>query len=215
METFSEYSKEDWQLTNDGSRIEKINRGQWCTCYGARIISKYNKQIHQWTIKIISVDHKFVVIGIDEALHKWKMATFYNIPLTKSYSIYGRTGNKFGKSGKKQEYDQGKFDNGDTILMILNMAKRTLSFGVNGKSPTKAFDVEPSDIGYCLAVCMCYEGNSVEILSYEAIQDEDEKQNVMQNEVQQLKVKQFIQDFYGIHVFYTKLVHLGRKKIWG
>ena len=188
MDTFSKYNKDCWKLTNGGRGIMKTD-STLSTCYGSKIISSNNKQIHRWKIRVISAVNKSVIIGIDEASCKWIESSFIREDSTKSYGIYGNTVRKYDRRGSGQAYDVGKFGSDDTIVMILNMANKTISFGKNGTSPTKAFDVEPSDIGYCLAVYMTDAGNCIEIFSYEVDgRDEDEKQN----ETQQLKVKYFI-----------------------
>ena len=169
------YASDDWQLTNDGLCTKKMKNTDGRTCYGRKIISSDDKQIHEWRINILSAKNNDVIIGIDEASYKWKDSLFYNQPSTKSCCIYGYNGNICDQTYNWERYNQDKFGTGDTILMILNMTKKILSFGINDKSATKAFDVVPSDIGYCLAVSMWYKDDSVEILSYEVHQDEEEK----------------------------------------
>ena len=167
------YASDDWKLTNDGLCATKIHDTNGRTCYGSKIISSESKQIHEWTIKIIHAEAKNIVIGIDEASHTWQGALFYLEGSTKSCCIYGYSGKKTDQKYHWKQYNQGKFGTGVTVLMILDMAKKTLSFGINGKSPTKAFDVEASNIGYCLAVSLWSKGGSMEILSYKVYQDDE------------------------------------------
>ena len=175
LDSFSQFHAKDWDLTNSGRGIIKKYDHRWRTCYGRITISNDSKQIHEWIIKIRSVKGQNAAIGIEEATYGSKNTCFHNEISVKSYAITGWSGKKWDPLGHSHAYDQGKFGTGDTICMILNMTKKTISFAVNDKSPTKAFDVESSDIGYCLAVSVCSNNDYVEILSYKVNQYEEEK----------------------------------------
>ena len=157
-----ETEKQQTIIKRIGSRKRIGRDNAYRSVYGSKIISYDSLGIHTWIVKIIK--GKFVHVGIDEASYKTN-AFFYD-ETTKNYAYAGYNGTIISQHIQADHWGF-HYSTGTRVRMVLNMNDKTLSFAVNHGAPNKAYDIERTDIGYCLAVFIRYTDDSMQILSYE------------------------------------------------
>eukprot|EP01084_Bolivina_argentea_P046039 84757_1 len=182
MDSFKYFNKNSFNTSNNNKTIVKKGNG-WGTCYGSQVIPYNSTGIHKWTIQINRLSNGVCVIGIDEANRKWKDRDFWSQKGTIHYGYYAQNGNKYYPSGKSTKYNKGS-DKGDIIEMILDLSCKKLSFGINNSQIKHAFNVQNTNIGYCLAVNLYYENDSLSLISYNNSTEEKEE-----NEIKHFKNK--------------------------
>ena len=116
-------------------------------------------------IKIIKGE--YIVIGIDEASYEWKVGAFFMNHSTKSYAYAAQTGSKYFPVEPHNLDYSDPYTQGDTVEMVLNMNKKTISFAKNGGELKQADNIIHTDIGYCLAVFVRITGDTIKVLSYD------------------------------------------------
>ena len=162
LERFEHFEKNSFDVTNDGTKIIKIDHAQR-TLYGSTIMAYESKGIYEWRIKILK--GTYIAIGIDEACYKWmKDATFFFAKETLNYAYAMATGKKCSQNNRDGFLKRCFME--DIVTMVVNMNNKIISFAKNDDELKKAYDIMESKIGYCLAVYMIRKGDSVELLSY-------------------------------------------------
>eukprot|EP01084_Bolivina_argentea_P022019 40901_1 len=166
IEYFAHFNKEKWTISNNDLTIIKTENS-YASCYGNIVIPFESKGIHHWKFTFYQSFNGCGAIGIDESVHKWLDRDFHCASRkTIHYGFRGDTGCKYDRSGSSIGYINTGYLKGDTVNMILDLNSKTLSYSVNDAKPTKAFDIEPSQLGYCMAVYMYGNTNGLTLLSY-------------------------------------------------
>eukprot|EP01084_Bolivina_argentea_P055548 101808_1 len=166
MEYFQHYNASNFSCSNNNCTVQKKGNDSK-TCYGSKVIKYNDTGIHRWKIQIHKVQStNGCVICIDEACYKWKNNSLaYNGQGTSHYG-YSSNGNKFNPKCKETSYGD-KYKAGDVVEVVLDLDKKTVGFALNNSIISEpAFTVNPTDIGYALAVNLYHDGDSVTLISY-------------------------------------------------
>ena len=175
IEYFEHYAKNTFFVAKHGKIVTRFNThyGEG-TVYGSKIIPYNSTGVHHWKLKIGSA--RYIVIGIDEANHKWMRDSFHKAngygAGALSYGYSQCSGNKWCPEHLSGSKYMDSYNDGDIIEMELDMNKKIISFCKNNdKLMTRMAYIEKTLVGYCLAISMQYEGNSVRLLSYKCKDD--------------------------------------------
>eukprot|EP01084_Bolivina_argentea_P308558 533591_1 len=163
-EHFIEQDDEHFISTKKNKTIKKMGYGDK-TRYGLTVIKYDGKGIHRWKIKIIKLKSGECIIGIDEESRMSVEKTFYMNKDSIHYGYWAKNGKKINEKGKFKAFGS-KYKTGDIVEMVLNLNNKKLGFGLNGSEIKYAFDVSSVSAGYCLAVCLCNDGDAVTLESY-------------------------------------------------
>ncbi len=164
-ECFKHFNESQFITFDHDNIIKKINKKQWSTCYGYKVIEYNSDGVHIWRFEALTLANGACMIGIDEANYKWFTNCFcWEYEDRDGYGYNGYNGRKYNKNDYSK-YGE-KYKTGDTIEMILNLNDKTLSYKTNNASSLKAFKIKPTNVGYCMAVALYWEDDSIQLLSY-------------------------------------------------
>ena len=167
-EYFKEFDPDHIRLSDD--RMSVVWQEDDATAYGNVVISYDNQQTHEWRFKIVSLPNDgYVGIGLDEASHESLLDVSWVCTNSKNYSYsddgsFWRNGDYIGESGQSYHVE-------DIVVMELNGMTKMISFQVNDADKQPTFKIEPSQIGYSMAVSSTDKDVSVKLLSYECVRD--------------------------------------------
>eukprot|EP01084_Bolivina_argentea_P156906 273426_1 len=138
----------------------------WRSIYGTNICTN---DIYKWGLKIVKVDPNSgkgnswnILVGICQSqickdrLEKCFMEKCFkaeedlNRPHPQAYGFIGSLARLTGKGSLN--YGQPFKQDGDTIIMTLDMIEKTLSYEINGVDYGKAFDVEKATYRLALSI---------------------------------------------------------------
>ena len=180
-EKFEHYNNKVYILSNNDmivSRSRAIDgRYGHTVCYGSAVISSVDDGIYKWTFKLrtYSTSTFRIAIGIDETSYIRKdRGTFWNrLGATKSYALWDDgERNKWDDDGMYhgiiiENDDTPRFSPGSTVVMILDLYKKTLSYKINDGEVQIVFkDITTGyGINYCMGVVAGAAGNNIELLN--------------------------------------------------
>ena len=177
-EKFEHYNPAIYKLSNNDTRVEKMNHSDCSTVYGSLGIISSSPSIHQWTFKM-TIPHRSctgIGLGIDETKHIRKDKGYFDYYHGKS-KLYGIWSDGELVEWNCDDYmlkrDDFNLRRGDIVMMELDLYSnpKTLSYKVNDNEKQIIFNNVSigEDIKYCMAVCMWSTGSyqpEVELLSY-------------------------------------------------
>eukprot|EP01084_Bolivina_argentea_P221410 375030_1 len=152
-------------ISNSGQTVTKCDRYKAASAFGTIWINSTDQRIFEWIFKIQNTKWNSLVIGIgsnDKLYDGW----FCFNKRYLSY-VFNCTGKIAENTTMWQNYSN-KFDRIDTIIMILNLCARTISFSVDGKCLGNAFTyiIQSKDIQYKMGVVMHHKGDSIKLESF-------------------------------------------------
>lgn len=145
--------------------ILTVTKSSWCSAFGSMLCSD---GVHEWVFELKQIKGWFL-IGIYEDLHGIKLPKYTwftsNRTKGKSYAIDVKGGCRVADTGDGNGRQYGrKCNEGDTVKMILDLERKTLSYCINETSYGDAF--HPTRATYRAAVCMNHTGAGIELKSY-------------------------------------------------
>lgn len=165
MDSFKHFNHNNYEVSMNDRRVTK-QRYYASVCYGLEVIPSTNGGIYHWKFKIKRQD--WMAIGIDEAKYIRKDGGDFstNKRETKLYCLYSDAdGRKWDQDIYTKNGSLFEFEDHDTVMMILNLADKTLSYQINDREQKALFtDISiGDDIDYCLAVYISGGGDSIEL----------------------------------------------------
>eukprot|EP01083_Nonionella_stella_P076448 208319_1 len=123
------------------------------TVYGYNITP--HSFVHHWQFKILQLCNATqMFVGIHHANMKLLQSTKPSIMhMSKSISYcYGSDGIRFNNKGQKKKFGS-KYHVGDTVHILLHLARGTVGFGINDSPIQDAYKIKNvSNCNYCLAI---------------------------------------------------------------
>merc|ERR1712228_925971 len=159
--TFIETGSEPWKKYN--------------TVYGNNTINLNNKNVikYKWTLKILNGaqhDGQPLTIGIDSSpLISQMINSDFGEKGKNKDDFYGVSVNGwwFTQNGCNRVYDMKALENGHTLILILDVTNRALLCEAYGKLHNIAEDIVMDGKEYNLAVSMCHNKDSVQLMKFQ------------------------------------------------
>ena len=170
-EKFKVFNPEKYVISDNGKRLTRLESSGVATCYGAVKIASLKATIHEWKFKIIKRS-QYIAIGIDETKYAMmKSGHFQNrigIEKTKGYAVWEDGVKSDMQNEKPSREEKIKFNDDDTVTMILDLKQRKISYSVNHERIVIAFEniTVEKDLEYCMAVCINNETDCIDLLHY-------------------------------------------------
>ena len=169
----SELSNKALQCDHDGRRISKIYlNSNDCNTFGTAIAKPGNS--YHWTIKVVAITGSTLNIGImeaDKCDEYLNGGAWYATAKSKAYgySYFAGTGEIYHVTYDSYKYGD-RYGAGDIIHVWLDLRdnKNELFFGKNDKKYGRAANVKAST-EYKLAIAMCGNTKTIELLAFDAI----------------------------------------------
>lgn len=152
-----QFSMEQSTLTVTRSSFQHAFGSEWCSI-----------DIHEWEFEVKRISGEFA-IGVDHHEYQNRVHVY-------EFNLNGGHFNKL-ENGSRDYTRYGKICSaGDTVMMILNLKRNTLSYGINGIIFGDAFQIPENKYTgtyprkpiyrYRMTVSMTNTGDSIELKSY-------------------------------------------------
>eukprot|EP01084_Bolivina_argentea_P180971 312607_1 len=163
-------------MTINGRVVTKSGNS-YNTAYGVQEVSVGQ---HEWKIKAHNCgSSNWLFIGIS-ADTSHSDTIMHNSTTTEHYLLYSGSGNLYSKnnpSGIAYANGGGKFTNGDTITVHLDLDKQQMSFSKNGNNIGIAFSNIVKTQKYRLAIEAYYPSTKFELISYTNLSEESKEKD--------------------------------------
>ena len=172
-DVFRVYNPANYKLSNNNMTATRISG--FSVCYGQIVIPSLIKIIHKWTFRIV-IRASFMAIGIDDTRYIMKNS---GGPYTsfrresKRYFLWNDAVASTWNQDLQRVEDSiclgMKYEANDTVLMVLNLAEKSLSYGINDKPLNVVFKdvICADDISYSMAFYCQGHNDSITLLKYE------------------------------------------------
>ena len=170
IEQFDATKLPDSVMLSNHACTVKQTKTKEVTTYGMVPILSTSKMIHEWKFLInrfgsspaIGIEQ---IEGREQPRHRHKLF-YYSVQSDIINYAFDNEALKWSQGTLAQSYGS-KYNDGDTVEMILNLSNGTLSYEINDKDQGVCFNVkQEADLYYILAIALFDIDDSITLLKY-------------------------------------------------